>query len=85
MTTAEKMGQKMTSNFEEDSLGGGELPSPAAFRVMSFGFGNLISRSEWDELRKLTQTLFHVEQFHSIFSPNPLLPRFNISASSRFF
>lgn len=52
---------------------------------MSFGFGNLISRSEWDELRKLTQTLFHVEQFHSIFSPNPLLPRFNISASSRFF
>lgn len=23
MTTAEKMGQKMTSNFEEDSLGGG--------------------------------------------------------------
>lgn len=26
MTTAEKMGQKMTSNFEEDSLGGVNSP-----------------------------------------------------------
>lgn len=62
----------------------GELPSPTAFRVMSFGFGSVISRSEWDELRKLTQTLFHVEQFHSIFSLNPLPSRFNISPSSIF-